>query len=73
MNWIFGFYSKIKESHQAVIVLSANAHISLRNGYVCNFWEITEGIPIIGCVGFWRLCLSDKWQVTVNSWIEKMA
>lgn len=53
MNWIFGFYSKIKESHHAVIVPSANAHISLSNGYVCNFWEITEGIPIFGCVRLW--------------------
>lgn len=40
-------------SHHAVIVLSANAHISSCDGYVSYFRKITEGCPFIGSVCIW--------------------
>lgn len=44
-----------KHSHHAVIVLSANAHISSSDGYVGYFREITERGPFIGSV---LICLA---------------
>ncbi len=41
-----------KHSYHAVIVLSANAHISPSDGYMGYFREITEGDPFIGSVRF---------------------
>lgn len=36
-----------KYSHQALIELSANAHVRLVHVYDSYFWEITEELPII--------------------------
>ncbi len=44
-----------KHSHHAVIVRSANAHISSSDGYVGYFREITEQGPFIGSL---LICLA---------------
>lgn len=40
-------------SHHAVIVLSANAHVCSPNGNVSYFGEVTEGGPCVGRVCVW--------------------
>lgn len=46
-----------KCSHHAVIVQSANAHISPTDGYVSYFREITEDGPFVWCVPIWLVGL----------------